>query len=152
GLAGISCGAPGACVAIGDYAVEDSPDHGTLLTEGAGKWRRGVEPALPRGAHGHAGTDVSAVSCASAGNSTVAGSYNGVVGQSGLLLTEIAGRWARGVRAPQFTDSFGSVVSVSCASPGDCGAVGVGWWNPGDSPSYVVLFDSTTPPCVVPTL
>jgi hypothetical protein len=151
-LNGISCAAPEGCVAIGQYAASvDYPDRPTLLTEKAGKWRRGVEVSLPRDANGPAAF-LSAVSCASPGNCTVVGGYRGGEDQYGLLLTEIAGRWAQGVSAPRFTGSFGSVLSVSCVSPGNCGAAGAGWWDPGGGPYFGVLFDSTTEPCVVPEL
>jgi hypothetical protein len=145
-LAGISCTSPGDCLAVGDYYITNSRYHLTMLTEQAGKWQRGVEAVLPRGA-GYSAP--SAVSCSSPGNCTVAGGYSGGGGH-GFLLTEIAGRFARGVRAPHFTHSLDYLSSVSCAAPGTCGAVGEGWTSGG--PNYGVLFDSTTNPCVVPEL
>jgi hypothetical protein len=135
-LVGISCGAPEHCVAIGPYYDAFGRRHAALLTE-AGRWRRGVEPILPSDAK-HLGAVLSAVSCASAGSCTVVGSYDAgstIHGKRqrkhGLLLTEIAGSWAQGVEAPRST----AILSVSCASPGNCGAVG----------SNGVLLDSTTP-------
>jgi len=149
GLTGISCSGPGDCVAIGEYYDKHERQHLTMLTETAGKWRRGVKAALPRGAI-RQGAVLSAVSCASPGNCTAVGSYRGVARRYGLLLTEIGGSWARGVRAPRMTASFGWVLSVSCGSPGNCGAVGVGRKAGGFD--YGVLFDSITEPCVVPML
>src|SRR5207248_1197224 len=144
GLAGISCSSPRDCVAMGFYVTRNQRYRVTLLTKKAGRWRRGVPAALPRGAVDPA---LSAVSCASLGNCTVVGSYL-AAGQHGFLLTEIGGRWGRGVSAPRFAASEDSVLSVSCTAPGSCGAVGV------DRTSrdlvYGVLFDSTTEPCVVP--
>ena len=68
----------------------------------------------------------------------------------GFLLTEIAGRWAR-ESGPRIFDSFDSVSSVSCASPGNCGAVGV---TAGLPTAPRTGFCSTAPPtpCVVPRL
>jgi hypothetical protein len=145
GLAGISCVSPGDCVATGNYYYSRNPrvsthGHVTLLTETAGKWGRGVEAAVPRGARD---PEPTAVSCASPGNCTVVGGYRNGRRGFGLLWTEIAGSWARGSRAPLSTNH---VALVSCASPGNCGAVG------GDSRGDVVLFDSSTKPCVVPRL
>jgi hypothetical protein len=143
-LAGISCGSAGNCGAMGTYYGRNDVEHLTLLTQEGGKWRRGVEASLPEGARRPEGN---AISCASAGNCTVVGSYGDGYG---FLLTEIAGRWARGVRAPHFRGGFEGVSSVSCASPGNCGAVG-GISTPG-GPGYSVLFDSATAPCVVPNV
>src|SRR5207248_905451 len=69
------------------------------------------------------------VSCASAGNCTAVGSYNDNSGfAQGVLLTETVGTWAGGVEAvlPANAGSNPDVglASVSCASAGNCGAVG----------------------------
>jgi hypothetical protein len=139
----ISCSSPGNCGAIGTYYTHGNSEHWTLLTERAGKWRRGVAAALPPSV-GPAQPVPSAVSCASPGNCTVVGGYSddpedvavyGEDGTSGLLLTEIAGGLAHAVSAP-FPTNW--VSSVSCASPGNCGAVG------GDSHGDGILLDSTT--------
>jgi hypothetical protein len=136
GLAGVSCSAPGDCVAAGDYYTA-AGRHMTLLTEVAGKWRRGFEPAQPpRG-------DVGGVSCVSPGNCTVTASYYGRGPGRAFLFTETGGKWARGVKAPRPANG---VFPVSCASPGNCGAVG------GDARGDVVLLDGATKPCVVPRL
>jgi hypothetical protein len=137
GVTGVACGAPGDCVAVGEYYDGDGIDRSTVLAEKAGKWQRGVEPALPADANGPEGAVLFAVSCASRGNCTAVGSYSvGTGGYGyGLLLTETAGSWARGVRAALAANS---VVAVSCASPGNCGAVG------SDSLGDGILLDSTT--------
>jgi hypothetical protein len=77
---------------------------------------------------------LSSVSCASAGNCSAVGSYYGGVGGSqGLLLTETAGTWASGVEAalPASARPNASALlgSLSCASAGNCTAVG--WYNDG---------------------
>jgi hypothetical protein len=78
------------------------------------------------------------VSCASAGNCTAVGSYADSSGHSqGLLLTEKSARWATGVEASLPANARrnpgGVLVSVSCASAGNCTAVG--GYNP-DSSGY----------------
>jgi hypothetical protein len=121
GLSDISCSAPGDCVAAGDYVTRRGEQRGTLLIETGGEWRRGVAPVLPVNPEA-VGFTLSAVSCASKGNCTAVGSYTGVAGHPhGLLLTEIAGNWARGVTAPH---SIRAGDLVSCASAGNCGAIG----------------------------
>jgi hypothetical protein len=146
-MVGISCTSPGNCGALGTFYGYNSRGQVMLMTEKGGKWQRGSAPALPRGTQSSEGAEIS---CASPGNCTVVGDGHGRTGQHGLLLTEIAGKWARGVSAPRFSGSHDSVSSVSCTAPGTCGAVGVDW-TPG-GPRYGVLLDSTTGPCVVPKL
>jgi PASTA domain-containing protein len=156
GPLGISCSSPGNCLVMGAYYSHDR-QHLASWTEQGGTWRRGVEVPLPRGAWGPDGI---AISCASAGYCTVVGSYYTAnpydvygenAGPHGFLLTESAGRWARGLKTSVASDfAVDSVSSVSCPSPGHCGAVGVAWNS--DGPTYGVLFDSTTAPCVVPRL
>jgi len=149
-LTGISCSSPGNCVTVGNYFDDHNRGQGMMVTEKAGEWRRGVRAALPR--HVHAGS-LYIVSCASPGNCTAAGYYAapGGHGDAGgvMFLTETAGRWARGVKAPIWRESLG-VFAISCASPGNCGVVGGSHLN-----QILVdglLLDSSTRPCVVPRL
>ena len=86
----------------------------------------GIVAALPANA---AATNqyvtINSVSCPSAGNCSAVGSYTASDHTGGLLLTETDGKWAVGIEAvpPVFS---GRVVlnSVSCASAGNCTAVG----------------------------
>jgi hypothetical protein len=70
------------------------------------------------------------VSCASAGNCTAVGTYfDSSSGNSqGLLLTQTAGTWATGTEAPLPANAASTpavkLLSVSCASAGNCTAVG----------------------------
>jgi hypothetical protein len=90
-------------------------------------WRATV-PTLPANAVAGS-TYVNSISCASRGNCTAVGSYRDDANQvQGLLLTETAGHWAPGVEAvlPGNATSSSRVAlwSVSCASAGNCTAVG----------------------------
>lgn len=130
-IASVSCGSAGNCSAVGSYFDTSSHYEGLLLDEVGGVWERGVEAALPANASGANGyTTLSSVSCPSAGNCTAVGSYEDTSGNSeGLLLTETAGVWAAGVEAvlPADASTAGASValsSVSCASAGNCSAVG----------------------------
>ncbi len=128
GLA-VSCASAGNCTAVGSYF--DSLGHlqGLLLTETSGTWAAGVEPSLPANAGTNSSVSVYRVSCASAGNCTAVGGYEDSSGHSqGLLLTETSGTWAAGVEASlpanANTSPNVSLDSVSCASAGNCTAVG----------------------------
>ncbi len=124
----VSCASAGNCTAVGDYL--DSPgDRGLLLSESSGSWAAGVEASLPANANLNPGVFLSAVSCASAGNCTAVGRYTDSAGdEQGLLLSESAGSWATGIEATlpanAGADPSVGLSSVSCASPGDCAAVG----------------------------
>ena len=128
--ASVSCAAPGECSAVGHY--DDTSDHsqGLLLTETAGRWTRGVRALLPSDAAANPVVILKSVSCASPGDCLAVGSYRDNSGAfQGLLLTQTAGTWARGVRASLPADAGPSpevdLGSVSCAAPGKCSAVGI---------------------------
>jgi hypothetical protein len=145
-LDSVSCASPGNCSAVGGYFDKSGNSQALLLNEKAGRWRTGVEakpPANAAATHKYAGETVLllAVSCASAGNCSAVGSYCAVSncnrfgkgsrssGEQGLLLTEAAGRWTRGVEAklPKNAIRTGPLQylnSISCDSPGNCSAVG----------------------------
>src|SRR5262249_52818799 len=83
-----------------------------------------------------------AISCASAGNCSAAGSYcaigkcskfnntaSGGAGNRGLVFTETAGQWGRGVEVRLPADALATgpmqyLDSISCTAPGDCTATG----------------------------
>lgn len=119
------------------WAANPALAHGQAVSSGrsaaseAGAgWGVGIEVALPaNAATTNQDAEIDSVSCSSAENCSAVGDYTDSSGEpEGLLLTETAGLWARGVEAvlpananPSF---FFSLQSVSCASPGNCSAVG----------------------------
>ena len=128
-LVSVSCASAGNCTAVGFYHDLSSDQQGLLLSETAGTWSTGVEATLPLDAtSGNPAVSITSVSCVSAGNCTAVGSYSASSGLPGLLLSETAGTWSRGVEAVVPADSAPvpgvSLSSVSCASASDCVAVG----------------------------
>ncbi len=129
GLADVSCASAGNCAAVGSYGDSSGHEQGLLLTETWGTWATGVEASLPANAGTNPFASPGSVSCASAGNCTAVGEYEDSSGhQQGLLWTETSGTWATGVEAPlpanADTNGLANVASVSCASAGNCTAVG----------------------------
>jgi Domain of unknown function DUF11 len=126
-LSSVSCASAGNCTAVGRY-FDGSPFQGLLLTETAGSWGTGIEAALPANATAGQSVILNSVSCASAGNCAAVGRYEDSSGFDGLLLTETAGSWATGVQATlpanATTGPNVSLNSVSCASVGNCAAIG----------------------------
>src|SRR5439155_1147101 len=122
-----SCASAGNCGAVGGYNDGSGNVHGLLLTETAGTWAAGLEASLPANAGSNPDISLS-VSCASAGNCSAVGSYRDSSGHTqGLLLTETAGTWlAVEAMLPAGASSGPGVSpnSVSCASAGNCSAVG----------------------------
>jgi hypothetical protein len=132
-VSSVSCPSAGNCTAVGIYTDSDGIRQGLLLTETAGAWATGVKADLPAGAVGV--FSLNSVSCPSAGNCTAVGSSTDGVGRQGLLLTKSSGTWATGVQAvlpsdvPGNPGSRAELNSVSCASAGNCSAVG-GYTDP----------------------
>ena len=128
-VSSVSCASPGNCSAVGDYSESFSRMEGLLLTETEGRWATGKEPLLPANAAANPLVDLTAVSCSAVGYCAAIGEYTDSAGyRQGLLLSETGGVWATGLQArpPANAESNPevSVGSVSCASAGNCTAVG----------------------------
>ncbi|HEY2202061.1 MAG TPA: hypothetical protein VGH56_09235, partial [Solirubrobacteraceae bacterium] len=125
----VSCASVGDCSAVGNYRDSSNNRQGVLWTESSGAWAAGVQASLPSGAPSQPFVFFSSVSCASAGDCSAVGGYvDGSGSFQGLLLTETAGVWAPGVEASPPADAGAlpnvGLASVSCASEGNCAAVG----------------------------
>jgi hypothetical protein len=124
-LISVACPSAAHCVAIGEGS-------GSLLafTETSGTWAAGTALSLPTGANTSVGpAQLTSVSCGSVGNCSIVGSYpDSPSTQEGMLLNETSGVWAKGIEATMPAGNNASpdvnLTSVSCASAGDCSAVG----------------------------
>jgi hypothetical protein len=145
-LESVSCASAGNCSAVGEYTNTSFDSGGLLLTETAGSWATGVAVSVPANALALGEVSLSSVSCASAANCSAVGTYLGSAHESqGLLLTKTAGTWGTGVEAalpataktayPGWGVFLGS---VSCASAGNCSAVG-SYFNDGGGTDGLVL-------------
>jgi len=126
-LVSVSCASPGNCTAVGNAGFGGGP--GLLFTQTSGTWGSGKAPSLPANAVTDSPVYPSSVSCTGAGDCTAVGVYyDSSNHQQGLLLTESSGTWAKGTEAippgGDATDPAVTIPSVSCASPGNCSAVG----------------------------
>jgi hypothetical protein len=125
-LDGISCTAPGSCVAVGWYITKAVNYIPIVVTQSGGHWQRAV--ALPPGLRGPNFANLSSVSCptprwcAAVGGDTYGPGPN--AHQTALVTVFSDGRWQR--PAPPQRGFPGSLVSVSCSAPGQCMAVGGG--------------------------
>lgn len=128
-LNAVSCGSAGNCTAVGFYFDSTNVLRGLLLTETSDSWVAGVPAPLPPGSAPSSRSILLSVSCVSAGNCATAGAYDDGVGdQQGLMLTQSASAWTPAVEASLPGDAAANPLvllnSVSCASAGNCSAVG----------------------------
>jgi hypothetical protein len=129
GIGGISCPARGYCAAVGDYKDSASHFQALLIQESKGKWS-GAEEATGTAALNSGGAALlNAVSCPSAGNCTAGGYYSDAFARiQPFVITETRGHWGKarvlaGVGALN-AGGKAEILSVSCASPGNCSAGG----------------------------
>ncbi len=123
GVSEVSCASAGNCAAGGDYRDRHHNGQAFVASERHGRWGRAIEvPGL--GALNAGGAAVESVSCGSAGNCAAGGFYSYAEPAydrvAPFVATERGGRWGKAVALP----ADGEVYSVSCASAGNCLAVG----------------------------
>jgi len=127
----VSCASAGNCAAGGDYTDRSRNEQAFVATERNGTWRTAIEVpgtgALNKGGN----ANVSSVSCASAGDCAVGGSYMDRSGHlQAFVASERNGTWRTAIEVPgtgahpERAGGGASVSSVSCASPGNCAAGG----------------------------
>ena len=128
GVRAVSCASAGNCTAAGAYRDRSRHYQGFVVSERNGVWGRAVEvPGL--GTLNKDDAAVFSVSCASAGNCVAGGAYNSSRGDSqGFVAAETNGVWGQAAEVPGLgalnTGGAAGVVSVSCASAGNCVAGG----------------------------
>ena len=128
-LTSVSCPSAGNCAAGGRYFDSSGHSQGLLQSQSSGAWAAGIEAPLPANAGANPATEINSVSCASEGDCSAVANYrDSSNNRQGVLWTESSGAWATGVGASLPADApsqpFVSFSSVSCASAGDCSAVG----------------------------
>jgi PASTA domain-containing protein/List-Bact-rpt repeat protein len=141
-LTSVSCPSAGTCSTVGTYLVSTGSNslasQGLLVTETSGRWTSGADAALPPNADPNRNAVLSSVSCPSSGNCSAVGTYEDSSGNGhGLFVTETAGRWTTGAEAAlpsnaAAPDGDAVLSSVSCASQGNCSAVGYYFDNSND--------------------
>jgi hypothetical protein len=118
GLTSLSCTSAGYCVAGGFFA------HAFVVSERNGSWGKATEV---RGL-GAGRSLVDSVSCTSAGNCVAGGSYLHNGSGQAFVVSERNGSWGKAIEVPGLAslDVGGNagLNSLSCASAGNCAAVG----------------------------
>ena len=125
----VSCARAGDCSAGGSYFDASGRQQGFVVGEVKGVWGKAEEvpglAALNTGGF----AEVLSVSCARAGDCSAGGRYNGhSFREQGFVVTETKGVWGKAEKVPGLAalnrGGRAKVLSVSCASAGDCSAGG----------------------------
>jgi hypothetical protein len=132
GVASVSCASAGNCAVGGDYWNRYGEDYqGFVADERNGVWGQAIEVPGLAALNKHSSAGVYSVSCGSAGNCAVGGSYEAAHLQ-GFVADERKGAWGQAIEVPgQATLNAGGgdarVLSLSCGAAGDCAAGG--WYT-----------------------
>jgi hypothetical protein len=143
GLDSVSCGAPGNCVAVGDYPDASFHFHAFLAGERSGAWRRAIQVPGTPGLDAGGGAEATSVSCVSAGNCAAGGDYKDGAGHTqAFVVSETNGTWGTAIEIPGLgglnAGGNASVTSVSCHSAGNCAAGGTYTGGAGHTQAFVV--------------
>jgi hypothetical protein len=100
-----------------------------VVSQVHGRWGKAIQVPGTRALNAGEHATVRSVSCASAGNCSVAGSYtDGFDNQQVFVVSQVHGRWGKAIEVPGTgalnTGGYDAFFSLSCASPGNCGAGG----------------------------
>ncbi|HEX6933266.1 MAG TPA: hypothetical protein VF162_14065 [Streptosporangiaceae bacterium] len=137
----VSCPSAGNCGAGGYY--HDRGRRGFVVSESNGRWRQAIQvPGLAALSKGEPG-QVIEVSCASAGSCAAGGFYRyGSGHHQGFVVSRSNGRWRQAIQVPGLAalneGGDAEVISVSCASPASCAAVGFYTDGSGHQQGFVV--------------
>ncbi len=142
----LSCASAGNCTAGGFYTDNAFAQQAFVATEKNGVW----DPAtgVPALEAANNRTDqpmafVNSVSCATPGNCLAGGAYGGPY-SGAFTATETNGVWGQATTVPGLSDivtgRWAYVGRVSCASPGNCAAVGDYELVPGGSTGVFEAF------------
>jgi hypothetical protein len=125
----VSCASTGNCAAVGFYADSSGGRQAFVADESGGVWGDAMEVPGTAGLNTAGDAEVASVSCASAGNCALGGSYNvESTGLQAFVADESGGVWGDAMEVPGTaalnTGGGAGVASVSCASAGNCTAGG----------------------------
>jgi hypothetical protein len=126
-LASVSCPAAGNCSAGGYYV--SSALQAFVVSQTKGTWGKAKEVPGIASLNKGGNAQITSVSCASAGNCSVGGYYtDGAGAVQAFVVSQTKGSWGKAKEAPGTASlnkgGNAQVNSVSCASAGNCSAVG----------------------------
>jgi hypothetical protein len=123
-LDAVACASTGNCVVTGEYGSAKGKPAAFVVADRSGHW--GSAQAIPGlAALGASATpDPTTVSCPSAGNCTIAGTYTQGHGTLAFAVSEHGGTWSKAVAVPGLKKLLGGLsveqVRLSCSAAGSC--------------------------------
>ena len=124
----LSCASAGNCAAGGSYESGLGIDQAFVVDETGGLWGKAEEVPGTAALNTGGGAFVFSLSCASAGNCSAGGAYADRAGIQAFVVDETDGIWGKAAEVPGTAvlnaDGFAQVITLSCASPGNCAAGG----------------------------
>jgi hypothetical protein len=125
----VSCASPGNCSAGGTYVDQSGFSYPSVADEQRGVWGHPAKvEGLPTPRYSVTLAGTVSVSCASPGNCSAGGLYGVGYNSAAFVVSEKQGRWGPAERITGLPDLDASgtaeIESVSCGSPGNCGAGG----------------------------
>jgi cytochrome c551/c552 len=125
----MSCPSAGTCAAGGWYTDSTGATQVFLVSEVHGTWGKAKEIPGTAALNAGGGADVGSVSCATAGNCSVGGNYRDSTHRvQAFVINEVNGTWGKAQEIPGTAalNQGGSaeVISMSCATAGNCSAGG----------------------------
>ncbi|HXR22081.1 MAG TPA: VWD domain-containing protein [Acidimicrobiales bacterium] len=118
-LSSVSCWAPGACAAVGDYETTSNGTVPLVETETGSTWQPAANVALPAGANG-TGPVLNGVACTNAGTCLAVGNYGDISVPEAMGVLSTGGQWGQGAEAVEIRQPSGPggnprLNAVSCA-------------------------------------
>ncbi|HEX3489661.1 MAG TPA: hypothetical protein VHU92_09960 [Streptosporangiaceae bacterium] len=127
-ITSVSCPAAGDCLVGGSYTDAAKHQQAFVSSQADGTWGTPVELPGTGALNSGGAASVSQVSCASPGNCAAVGSYSAAKPHVlAFVATEVNGTWRAAISVPGLAALHAQdaqFASVSCASPGNCAAVG----------------------------
>lgn len=139
-LFSVSCASAGDCAAVGTYTDAAGHHVGFVDNETNGVW---TTIQAVRGVADQGFGQTLSVSCASAGNCTAGGNYSAPgIPTGAFVVNEVNGTWGASQAVPGIAalnvGGNATTDSVSCASAGNCAAVGTYKGGAGSTEAFVV--------------
>jgi hypothetical protein len=141
-LRSLSCGASGNCSVVGQYQLKSGVTLAYIDSETQGVWGNAFNvPGLIK-LNGHHLSALTTVSCGAKGSCSAGGSYGNGSHQTAFIVNEKNGVWGAPVLVPGLkTLNRGSnsyVQTISCASKGNCAAIGAYSDTAGNAEAFLV--------------
>ena len=125
----LSCASPGNWTAAGIYTDRFGHSQGFVVSEQRGSWGTAIEVLGLRALNTGGSALGLSVSCGSPGNCVIGGQYQDAIDLGhAFVASERDGTWGKAIEVPGLgvlnSGGIADVVTVSCASAGNCAAGG----------------------------